>query len=142
MEIRYVLQSDYSEILEMEKENFSFPHSLEQLRAQEILVAYADEVLGYVGIKKVEDEGYISNICVKGNHRREGIADALLWKLIDEYNELSFITLECRASNEAAVSLYKKHGFDIVGKMSNYYIDPKEDALIMTLRFQRENTGI
>lgn len=136
IEIRYALQRDYDEILMIEKDNFSFPHSLEQLKKEEIIVAFENEVLGYVGIRKVLDEGYISNICVKEKCRRQGIADKLLWKLVDEYGELSFITLEVRKSNEAAIALYKKHGFDIAGEMSNYYTGPKEDALIMTLRFK------
>lgn len=137
IEVRYALQSDYDAILKMEEEYFTRPHSLSQLRDEEILVAADDEVLGYVGIRKVLDEGYISNICVRGDVRRQGIADMLIWKLIDEYNDLSFITLEVRKSNEAAIALYNKHGFEIAGEMHNYYSAPKEDALIMTLRFDK-----
>ena len=48
---------------------------------------------------------------------------------------LSFLTLEVRESNAAAVALYEKHGFHRVGLRRNYYERPKEDALIMTKYF-------
>ena len=48
------------------------------------------------------------------------------------------MTLEVRASNEAAIALYVKHGFVQAGVRKNYYQDPKEDALIMTREFHRE----
>jgi ribosomal protein S18 acetylase RimI-like enzyme len=44
------------------------------------------------------------------------------------------IYLEARKSNEAAIALYKKHGFDQVGQRKNYYADPAEDAILMAVR--------
>ena len=52
--------------------------------------------------------------------------------------KLAFLTLEVRASNAPANALYAKHGFVEVGRRKNYYDDPKEDALLMTLTFAHE----
>jgi len=93
-------------------------------------------VLGYVGLMFVLDEGYISNVAVAPEERRQGVADALISALVDRTrNKLAFLTLEVRESNAAAISLYKKHGFEIVGNRKNYYERPRESALLMTLFF-------
>ena len=84
-------------------------------------------ILGYVGMMYVLDEGYISNVAVAPEHRRLGIADALISKLMERSAclELSFVTLEVRCSNSAAMALYKKHGFIPVGRRKNYYDFPR-----------------
>jgi ribosomal-protein-alanine N-acetyltransferase len=48
---------------------------------------------------------------------------------------LAFLTLEVRASNQSAIGLYLKHGFEEVGRRKNFYADPQEDAIIMTREF-------
>ena len=85
----------------------------------------------------VLDEGYISNVAVSPEYRRQGIADALIERLciICRGLELSFVTLEVRAGNMPAIALYEKHGFHRVGLRRNYYERPREDALIMTKFF-------
>ena len=96
-------------------------------------------VLGYAGIQVVLDEGYIANIAVDPKWRRQGLAGELL-EVYCRFAQahLAFLTLEVRASNEAAIALYVKHGFVQAGVRKNYYQDPKEDALIMTREFHRE----
>ncbi len=47
-------------------------------------------------------------------------------------NDRPLVTLECRASNEAAQGLYEKYGFRRVGVRRRYYSDNREDAVIMT----------
>lgn len=85
------------------------------------------------------DEGYIANIAVDPKWRRQGLAGELL-EVYCRFAQahLAFLTLEVRASNEAAIALYVKHGFVQAGVRKNYYQDPKEDALIMTREFHRE----
>ncbi len=125
----------------LEERCFSVPWTREQLRAElpdahhEFLAAESGEdVLGYVGMMYVLDEGYISNVAVAPEHRRQGIAAALLRELLRraEALGLSFVTLEVRASNEAAIALYGGFGFLPVGRRKGYYSEPKEDALLMT----------
>ena len=96
-------------------------------------------VMGYIGLMYVLDEGYISNVAVAPEYRRRGVGDALISALAERTRErLAFVTLELRESNRAAIYLYTKHGFEVVGKRKNYYDRPKEDALLMTLFFKKE----
>lgn len=129
------------QIEEIERECFSRPWTAEQLSGQmrdaqhEFIAAVNDgRVLGYVGLMYVLDEGYISNVAVRPDSRRQGIGDALIDALAAKAAELelAFLTLEVRESNAPAIALYAKHGFHPVGKRKNYYDAPKEDAVLMT----------
>ena len=95
-------------------------------------------IVGYAALSGVLDEGSLDNIAVAPEHRRRGVADALLSALeaMGREKGLSFITLEVRASNGAAIALYEKHGFAPVGRRTNYYEKPREDAILMTLVLQ------
>ena len=135
-------EADLDAIEAIEKASFSLPWTREQLRGQlpdgqhEFFTAKdgAGTVLGYVGMMTVLDEGYISNVAVRADCRRKGIADALISEMLNaaKRRELSFVTLEVRAGNQAAIALYAKHGFLPVGKRKNYYELPREDAILMT----------
>ncbi len=68
-------------------------------------------------------------------HRRQGLARGLLRALAARGKEtlgLSFLTLEVRPGNLAAVELYRAEGYQEVGRRKNFYSDPREDALLMT----------
>ena len=129
------------QIEEIERDCFSRPWTAEQLKSQmsdaqhEFIAAVSDgRVLGYVGLMYVLDEGYISNVAVHPDARRQGIGDTLIDALAAKAAELelAFLTLEVRESNAPAIALYAKHGFHPVGKRKNYYAAPKEDAVFMT----------
>ena len=130
------------QIEEIEKLCFSVPWTLEQLRSQlkdpqhEFIAALDPEgrVLGYVGMMYVLDEGYISNVAVAPEARRQGIGRDLIKELMVRAAalDLAFVTLEVRCSNAAAIALYEKQGFLPVGKRKNYYDFPREDAILMT----------
>ena len=135
-------QTQLEQIEKIEQQCFSCPWTLDQLRSQlsddrhVFLAAVAESgtVLGYVGMMFVLDEGYISNVAVAPDFRRQGVADALIAALMRRAEErrLAFVTLEVRAGNEPAKALYSKHGFVPVGRRKNYYHLPKEDAILMT----------
>ncbi|MCL2857648.1 MAG: ribosomal protein S18-alanine N-acetyltransferase [Oscillospiraceae bacterium] len=95
------------------------------------------EVVGYAGMHRIFGEGHITNLGVSPTHRRQGVAIALLKTLLAHANEreLALLTLEVRTSNAAAIALYGGLGFAPVGLRKGYYDAPKEDALIMTLKF-------
>ena len=125
----------------IEQACFSVPWTEAMLRAQMapethiFLAAVADgTVLGYIGLMYVLDEGYISNVAVTPQFRRQGIAEALIRALIGraEEKQLAFLTLEVRAGNAPAIALYEKCGFSAVGCRKNYYEKPTEDAILMT----------
>ena len=130
------------QIQQIEQQSFSVPWTDAMLRLQlqpdshVFLTAEAEgAVVGYVGMLYVLDEGYISNVAVRPDYRRRGVAEALLAALEARGRALmlSFLTLEVRESNAAAVKLYEKRGYRVAGRRKNYYEKPTEDALIMTL---------
>jgi ribosomal-protein-alanine N-acetyltransferase len=94
-------------------------------------------VLGYAGLSVVAGEGYINNIAVRQEYRKQGVASALLdvFLRFAQAQNLEFLTLEVRLSNQAAKGLYMKHGFAQVGRRKDYYDDPREDAILMTRTF-------
>lgn len=140
-------ERDVTELEEIERECFTMPWSAQYLLSQlpddrhEFIVAKTSrgELIGYVGMMYVIDEGYISNVAVRKSYRRQGIADGLILEILRraEKLELSFVTLEVRESNEPAIALYTKHGFNPVGLRKNYYEKPRENAILMT-RFLKE----
>lgn len=93
----------------------------------------ADTVVAYGGMLTVLDEGQITNIATHPNHRRRGHAAAVLTALLGEARArgLSFVTLEVRESNAAAIALYQKFGFEAVGYRPRFYTCPVEGARIM-----------
>ena len=132
------------ELLELEKQCFSVPWTREQFlycldQPSIDCFAAVDEgsgaVLGYAILGHVLDEGSLDNIAVSPSRRREGVAAALLGRVLRRAGELSlaFVTLEVRQSNAPAIALYEKFGFVPVGKRKGYYEKPREDAVLMTL---------
>lgn len=127
---------------EIERLCFSTPWNEEMLaeeltnsRAVYAVALSRGRVLGYAGMHAVLDEGYITNVAVHPDSRRRGIGNALVQTLIGcgQDTGLAFLTLEARAGNREAISLYTSCGFGEAGRRSGYYKEPKEDAVLMTL---------
>lgn len=91
-------------------------------------------IIGFTGIWMMVDEAHITNLAVRQEYRGKGIGELLLLASVDLANELkaSFMTLEVRASNVVAQSLYSKYGFAQMGVRRGYYLDNREDAFIMS----------
>ena len=129
-----------SQVAELEKICFSDPWS-EKSMASELtnplslwLVAVEDDrVAGYVGSQSVMGESDMMNVAVHPDFRRQGVAEKLVLELVAALakRDNHCLTLEVRASNAPAISLYEKLGFAQVGLRKNYYRNPKEDALIL-----------
>lgn len=147
MHVRIVpLTADHlDEAAELERLCFSDPWSRNML-AEELnndlsaLLAAEDDsgrLVGYAGLQVILDEGYITNVAVRPECRRQGIAGKLLQVFVDfaRGNRLAFLTLEVRASNYDAIALYGSRGFRSAGRRKNYYEHPREDAIIMTREF-------
>lgn len=98
-----------------------------------IVLKLDQEVVGYGGMWHVITEGHITNVAIKKEHRGKGLGGKIIDGLIDIAKEKEMIgmTLEVRASNQVAQSLYKKKGFMITGVRKEYYDDNKEDAILM-----------
>ncbi len=93
-------------------------------------------IFGFAGLWLMANEAHITAIAVREIHRRRGIGELLLIRLIDLALKLQAdgITLEVRTSNRGGRNLYEKHGFTEVGLRHRYYNDNKEDALLMSLK--------
>lgn len=93
------------------------------------------DLLGMGCLWGIEDEAHIILLAVDPAYQRQGLGQMLLWGLlaIASQRHLTRATLEVRASNQAALSLYQKFGFQIAGQRKGYYVETGEDALILWL---------
>lgn len=140
MEIVEMNPAHVAQVAELERVCFNDPWS-EKSVASELenelslwLVAMDGERLcGYVGSQTVMGETDMMNVAVHPDDRRQGIAQRLVEELIRQLKEKGShcLTLEVRASNAGAISLYEKLGFAQIGKRPRYYQNPREDALIL-----------
>lgn len=140
MKIRTMEDRDVKAIAELEIACFSDPWS-ESSIASELnsrlsywLVAEVDgKVVGYIGSQSVLDAADMMNLAVAPAYRRQGIGESLVNALVAHLQQKGIIALllEVRASNDPAIALYRRLGFEQVGHRPNYYHHPKEDALIM-----------
>jgi ribosomal-protein-alanine N-acetyltransferase len=91
-------------------------------------------IVAFTGLWIMADEAHIINVAVRESYRRQGIGELLLISAINLAAELKvrIITLEVRASNTAAQALYSKYGFNQVGLRRGYYVDDREDAILMS----------
>lgn len=133
-------QAHVAGIAQLEKICFSDPWS-EKSVASELenplslwLVALEEgQVVGYIGSQSVEGESDMMNVAVAPEHRRQGIAEQLVLRLMQALQAKGnhSLALEVRESNDGAIALYEKLGFVQVGLRPNYYRNPKENALIL-----------
>jgi len=143
-------RSHLERVAALERTCFSRPWSLNMFEEElydpnvSLVVAQGEEgtVLGYGMVSAVLDEGCLEKIAVDPACRRQGVAQAILAAFLRFGRvHLAFLTLEVRAGNAAAVALYRKLGFEEVGRRKNYYTEPTEDALLMTVDFMKEREG-
>jgi len=91
------------------------------------------EVAGFILVRRVaDDEWEILNLAVAPEFHHCGVATALVRMQLDEQKGHAF--LEVRSSNSAARNLYKKMGFSEIGVRPQYYSDPSEGAIVMSIR--------
>jgi ribosomal-protein-alanine N-acetyltransferase len=130
------------DVLAVEEASFSHPWTremyLSELQNRGVSFCFfareeSGRVVGFCSFWRVLDELHINNLAVLPDVRREGIASALLGRVLQEGVSLGAhrATLEVRRSNEPARLLYERFGFSIAGVRRAYYSDPIEDALIL-----------
>ena len=95
-----------------------------------------EKIVGMCGVKKIFEEGDISNVAVHPAYRGRGISRQMLERLMREAREdgVTAFTLEVRAGNYPAIRLYESYGFRTEGIRPRFYDDPVEDGLVMWLR--------
>jgi len=91
------------------------------------------QIVGFCSFWRVLDELHINNLAVVPEFRRQGVATALLRRVMDEAARFGIrrTMLEVRQSNTPARQLYERFGFVVAGKRSKYYTNPIEDALVL-----------
>ncbi|MBQ8026558.1 MAG: ribosomal protein S18-alanine N-acetyltransferase [Clostridia bacterium] len=133
-------------IAEIEEKCFSMPWSEKSLReelnnenAHFLAAILESQVIGYIGAIEICGEADITNVAVLPEYRRCGIGEKLLNFAENgaKGRGCESITLEVRASNTAAISLYQKAGYQQAGTRKNFYEKPTEDALLMTKYFEK-----
>ncbi len=92
-------------------------------------------VIGYIIFWVIGEDVQVNNIAVHPEFRRMGIGEKMLRQVIEEvrFRGARLITLEVRPSNAAAMSLYRKLGFRMMGIRKGYYTMPPEDAVVLGL---------
>jgi ribosomal-protein-alanine N-acetyltransferase len=134
--------TDIPEVVNIERTIFTTPWS-ETSFLQEINNLYSikkvavlnNTTIGYVCANHILNESHILNLAVHPEFRRCGIATKLVKEVLKELKEkgCDFVYLEVRGSNLSAKKFYEKLGFIIVALRKDYYILPREDAIILVL---------
>ena len=152
--VRRMREEDIPQVVEIEKIAFSRPWTKSIFKAALLLPYAADyvavedtpgeksgadpheKVVGMCGVKKIFEEGDISNVAVHPAYRGRGISRKMLDVLMREARAdgVQAFTLEVRAGNVIAVNLYESLGFRTEGVRPRFYDDPVEDGLIMWQR--------
>jgi len=140
LEIRALEAADLGAIEEIEQRAYPTPWS-RSMFASELakptsicLGAFdGEELVGYVINSRYVDAWHIMNVAVTPDHQRRGVASRLLERLFEltRDDERRGYTLEVRVSNDGAIELYERLGFEPRGIRRGYYTDNREDALIM-----------
>ena len=147
MKIADMQERHISQVALLERLCFSDPWTPEQIRAQRtgeghvfLVAETAGLVAGYISLMYVLDEGYIGNVAVAPEFRRQGLGRMLTEAMAARARalDLAFLTLEVRESNLPARQLYAECGFQPVGLRPNYYEKPRENAILMTLELKYE----
>ena len=92
-------------------------------------------IAGYIVARETAGELHINNVAVRSEYRRRGIAAALLSRVLQEARrrKANAAFLEVRSANFAAQALYEKSGFRAIARRADYYSEPREDAVVMSL---------
>lgn len=143
MIVRNVGPDDIYTVIDLEYQNFDYPYPPEVINflyeshRDTFLVAEKErEVIGFViGIVQ-KKEGHILVIAIRDDYKKKGIGTFLMKKLIEIYKKkgITQLKLEVRASNVAALSMYKNLGFKITNRLKHYY-ENGEDGFLL----RREN---
>ncbi|MDN6625729.1 MAG: ribosomal protein S18-alanine N-acetyltransferase [Pisciglobus halotolerans] len=97
------------------------------------LIIKDGKTVGYIGYRQVFEEAEITNLAIVKEEQKHGLAVELVEKWLEKMKkeQVEIVFLEVRYSNQAAVKLYKKMGFQQVAVRKNYYQNPIEDAIIL-----------
>ncbi|MDD2233578.1 MAG: ribosomal protein S18-alanine N-acetyltransferase [Desulfitobacteriaceae bacterium] len=132
---------DLKAVYVIEQQSFPLPWSLESFRnelennqfARYFCLMSDGQVVGYMGLWEILNEGHVTNLAVSPEYRCRGYGEFLIGSVMRIISDkgIKRMTLEVRVSNLTARKLYERLGFVAVGVRKGYYNDNHEDALIM-----------
>ncbi len=142
--IRIMTEADIPRVAELEKLIFTDPWSEKVYRETfalpdvEYVVVCDDEtsdIVGAAGVRNIVGTGEITNVMLLPEYRGRGLGKRMLSELLERGKKLGAndFTLEVRKSNETAIGLYERLGFESAGIRPGFYQNPAEDAVIMWL---------
>jgi [ribosomal protein S18]-alanine N-acetyltransferase len=138
--IRPLREGDLPRVLEIERASFSTPWSAGTFRSlmkradTDLFAAEADgKLLGYAVVWTVADQSELGNVAVHADARGQGVGGALVDAVLERVGARGAAEcfLEVRESNGGAQAIYRRRGFEVVGRRRAYYASPTEDALVM-----------
>lgn len=142
LRLRRMRRSDVDGVMAIERESHHVPWSRKMVddellreRGINLVALLDDELLGYILVALQVDVWHVLNVTVHPLHRGRRIGEALVRGALRLGANVpnAGVTLEVRASNDRAIRLYERLGFETHGRRPHYYSDNGEDALIMWL---------
>lgn len=144
IQIRPMNEEDLEQILFIEQKSFVeawsrklFTETLAfPLSRNYVLESSSKKILGYANFYVVQHEAHMLNIAIHPDCRKQGLASTLLGESLRELSRQGIreFFLEVREGNGDAIGLYRKFGFDFIGRRKKYYVETNEDALVMRLQ--------
>ena len=114
----------------------SFEEAIEKEETYYLVCEAGGKIKGYAGMWIAADEAEITGVAVEPESRGTGLGKDIVRHLLEKGQELgvkSFF-LEVRKSNDKAIAVYEKCGFERVGERKDFYREPDEDAVVMRCR--------
>jgi [ribosomal protein S18]-alanine N-acetyltransferase len=110
-----------------------YQRELESPNSDIIGLMQAGQLLAYGCVWAIVDEAHVTIIAVHPDRQNQGFGTLMLYGLMQSAinRQLARATLEVRVSNQTAIGLYEKFGFETLGRRKKYYADTGEDALIL-----------
>jgi len=139
--VRRLEYADLARVMEIEEAAYPFPWTL-AIFQDCLRVGYCghalvhdQQLVGYSMLTHAADEAHLLNLCIDPHWQGQGLGHFLLEHAIQWAQQMGVdsMFLEVRPSNKTGISLYRKHGFRVVGERPDYYraANGRENALIM-----------
>lgn len=140
---RNMEERDLEQVVQIENEVFSTPwkaddfqDGMKEANNGYFVIEEDGLILGYCGYWGIVGEGNIYNVAIRPEYRGKNLGFKMLSDMlaVGYGRGISDYTLEVRSSNQAAIRLYEKLGFERAGIRKDFYTSPTEDAVIMWLK--------
>jgi len=133
---------DLASVMVIENAAYPFPWSSgnfrDALAAGYTAIKLVDQgaMVGYCVYMRVLEEAHLLNFTIAPPRQRRGLGQAFLERLLARMSAegAASILLEVRPSNAAGIGLYRRNGFEQIGRRKAYYPaadGAREDALLM-----------